>query len=787
MKDKEIKDAEDLVNKGREFYDAKNYEGAIKCYEEAIRLDPNNVSAFRHWGNVLSALAEIKRDEALFNISFEKYEKAKELNPNNADTFYSWAIAISDLAKIKQDEVLFNISFEKFEIAARLYKTDSDKADTFCGWGLALYELAKIKQDEALFKEACEKYDKATQLDQSNVLTFYNWGLALYELAKIKQDKSLFESVCEKYEKVTQLDLNNADAFNNCGYALSELAEIKQDEFLFNKSFEQFEKATQLYEIDSDKANAYHCWGYVLFKLAEIKQDESLFNKSFEQFEKATQLYEIDSDKASVFYNWGCVLYELAKIKQDKSLFESVCEKYEKVIQLDLNNADAFNNWGIALCELAKITQDESFQRKLETYEKTFEKIIGSYHFLSKKELYFDTFLVKGALYFVLNKEETEIKNYFIESKKDILEIFTFLDKEYSELIIKTKILHSLLDCKTTKDGKFFAETIGNQSEYQKEKYKDIYIHSIFIISLLHVKNENEKLVAHYREKELSQMLLFNDNTKFRLNAIDYSNDPDEGKTLLDFLYKENKRPSDEKLNNEEYEAFAGCFVLDYDNLNMFRLYGKDKQGKEGTGLSLVFRNNFFSKEAKMALGLPKTYSSKNNDNSTERDKLTLYRCIYIDPNPETDQHIVTVGRKDEYLFYREKKEKKFNDYNNEMKGILRKVRYKMNDLKKIANGKGINPTIVGQLLLNLRYLVKHVAFKEEQECRIVKILRLQEKEIKVRDDYKQIYIEYSPKVSMHIDKIYFGPKAEEIGLFQSIIKNKRLDIECIKSENHLA
>jgi hypothetical protein len=112
--------------------------------------------------------------------------------------------------------------------------------------------------------------------------------------------------------------------------------------------------------------------------------------------------------------------------------------------------------------------------------------------------------------------------------------------------------------------------------------------------------------VAHYREKTISQkMLLFDEDSNFRLNAINYSNDPTEGKILFDYLFEKDKRPIDESLNRE-YGAFAGCFIFNHDSLNQFRLYGKEN-GTKGTGLSLVFRNSFFNEEAKMAMKQLKT------------------------------------------------------------------------------------------------------------------------------------------------------------------------------------
>jgi tetratricopeptide (TPR) repeat protein len=733
-----VKHRVDGEKKKMENKEAKNFEEEIRRCAKEAKLNPNSYVVFKDWGNALSNLAEIKQDEALFMESFEKYKQAIQIKPDYAVAFYDWGIALCELAKIKQNESLFRESFEKYKQAAELKPRD---ADIFYSYGIALYNLAKVKKDENLFMESFEKYKQATELAPSDII-FYNWGLALYNLAKVKKDENLFMESFEKYKQATQIKLNYADAFYN--------------------------------------------WGVALCDLYKIKQDENLLIESIEKYEQAAQ---IEPDYADTFYNWGLALYELAKIKKDENLLIKSIEKYKQAAELEPRDADIFCNWGVALYELAEIKQNEIFRKNFEIFEIKSKDINDT-----------DTLLIKGKLYFFSNQTEKAME-YFTKSKKDILEILTFLDKENGEKMIDTNFLHPLLDLDNN-DGAFFREATKKFNEEQRKKldaYKEVYIRSIFIISLLHVKEDEEEFVAHYREKEISQTLLFSsdDNlNKLRLNAIDYSNDLDEGKTLLDFLYGKEKRPSDKELNIEEYEVFACCFVFDYDSLNLFRLYGKEKD-KEGTGLSLVFGESFFNKNAKMALGLSKTNScNMNNDDSPEEEKSALFRCIYIDP---LTCRMEAVGQKEKYLFYRENEEKKkegkeesdedierkIDKYYGEIRDIIDKVRDKMKKLKELV--KDLNPTVVGQLLINLRYLVKHIAFKEEQECRIIKILKLDDKDIKHTEKYEQLYVKYSPKVSEHIDKIYFGPKMLGCELFQSMLKHKGLNIPCEKSTNPLA
>ena len=114
-----------------------------------------------------------------------------------------------------------------------------------------------------------------------------------------------------------------------------------------------------------------------------------------------------------------------------------------------------------------------------------------------------------------------------------------------------------------------------------------------------------------------------------------------------------------------------------------------------------------------------------------------------------------------------------------------------MEKLKKIV--EKLNPNVIEQLLINLRYLIKHVAFKEEQECRIIKILPLAHKDINPDKedpdvkDYKIMYVKYEPQVFKHVEEIYFGPKATGIELFQDFLINNNLDIPVKRSKNYLA
>ncbi|MDR2581947.1 MAG: tetratricopeptide repeat protein [Fibromonadaceae bacterium] len=604
------------------------------------------------------------------------------------------------------------------------------------------------------YEEAIKCYEKAellepsraSTLDRNKAMAFHDWGNVLYILAGNRKDKEYsFNSAFEKYDNAARLyktDTDKAFVFYDWGNALYILAKNNDDESLFKEAFDKYDKVTHGSDSNSDLvADAFANWGDALYYLAKTKKDNVLFREAINKYKKAVK----EDEPASLVVSWGDALYDLAKIEQNKNLFEEAFEKYDKITQINDDYSYAFIKQGIVLTYLAEIKQDENL------YEKATKS--------------------------------------FIDARKSILNIFVHLDEKDEELIIKTKVLYPLLNT-DTEDGNFFNETIKNISQ-ELDKYKEIYIRSIFIISRLRINREYEKSVAHYTKKTIAQKLLFKES-RFRLNAIGNSNDTTEGKTLLDYLFK--NKPSEEKKSDTEYRAFAGCFTFQHDSLNQFRLYGKD-QNQEGTGLSLIFHENFFSKESKMATEKreikPEELSIEDIiDDKDEYKKYTLFRCIYIDPK---EQQVETLGQKE----ITKKKQKKYKKYIDDVFDIVNERMEKLRDL--ISQNSNLDRNVIEQLLINLRYLTKHIAFKEEQECRIIRICNINEGKIDFDDEKMYIKYEpdilyepdvsYKPKVISRIEKVYFGPKATNIETFQDRLKINKLDgkIDCEKSTNPLA
>lgn len=320
-----------------------------------------------------------------------------------------------------------------------------------------------------------------------------------------------------------------------------------------------------------------------------------------------------------------------------------------------------------------------------------------------------------------------------------------------------------------------------------------------------------EHKFAHYSRCETAFKLIGNSQTgspsAFRLGSIGNVNDPKEGVVLGQYLGKCCKLASDIFIDNEPYATFVGCFTFNHDSLNQFRLYGKENN-QEASGVSLVFLSDFFGRsnramhinnpmrvddqdhklkdeddEANEILKMPEFSMNARGDkaNKDKPIKYNLYRCIYIDP----ETGYLSLARRDKATFYQEcansmnsknldsirkMAEVRWENYSkiierkeNGIRDLMGKLARLINEIYEDgAKAKEFVDRFMRIGLLKLQYLVKHAAYQEEQECRMIYVTGW--KDEKIQSDYKlkTIYVECDGSVVEHLDGIYLSPGAKD-------------------------
>ena len=346
------------------------------------------------------------------------------------------------------------------------------------------------------------------------------------------------------------------------------------------------------------------------------------------------------------------------------------------------------------------------------------------------------------------------------------------------------------------------------------EKLHDIAKNTDEVLKSLQIIPEYESKVAHY-SRPSTAFSLFGDEknnknpSNFRLSTIRGVNDPTEGLVLNDYW---DQQGISETIHTNDTATFISCFTFNHNSLNQFRLYGKEN-GREATGVSLVFNKEFFSDQsddlkfiADPSTG-PSSKSEQSKSNETRKmeggnkkkliGKSTLYHCIYLDP--ETGYW--TLAQRDKSTFYREhnedadakekwekyyklisKKEECVEKYlfsekdnnNKPISSILKSIfaedhlynKFNKDEKQKILEA-------IRFILLPLQYLVKHIAFQEEQECRIMYITQFRDEKIHSDREKQWMYVEYEEPVLPHIDKIWLSPGAAKDQDFFRILLDK--------------
>lgn len=359
------------------------------------------------------------------------------------------------------------------------------------------------------------------------------------------------------------------------------------------------------------------------------------------------------------------------------------------------------------------------------------------------------------------------------------IDIFNFCkNHELDKLLTDecTKVIEKFTNC--FNDFKLIQE-IGRQRSKKIQCLLYLLVRTVDnILSLLQVNfNDNERKVAHYTSLFGFQKIIC-ENSDLRLSSGDLMNDPSEGKLLFEFLDIEGEIVDD---------TFLTSFTFNHNSLNQFRLYGCT-DNKEGTGISLVVGSSFFSSDRN---GFISSEIIGDIDifkvaTQLKSEYLPLFRCIYFDKNTG----FLQVAKRSRASFYQEYVNElslseihdKCIEYDKDIDGLEIKLNSEIQNLKGLVfKTKEIfnkNNNIDGLLKRTLRplcFLFKHIAFQEEQECRIFYITEIGNSTLRTDVNAMAVYYPYKAKIKCSLKNVYLGPALQEKFTF---IRKTVVDIE---------
>jgi len=283
-----------------------------------------------------------------------------------------------------------------------------------------------------------------------------------------------------------------------------------------------------------------------------------------------------------------------------------------------------------------------------------------------------------------------------------------------------------------------------------------------------------------------------NNVSPMRIGSSTYMNDPTEGEGLLELLNLQDLE-LENKADCPAYNAFFTCFSSRVNDLNQFRLYGKEN-GVEASGCCLVFnQNGDWLKEPDVSSSF-RSFTNEQNEGfkepieadvaGLEDENLPLYQVAYI---AYYDEYI---AKEKCTIWLPDARRPKFGIRLKPVGKNLKWHKFRIKELKaalwKLMNLSKIKDEDK-KALEYIRYLFKDFAFRDEEEFRLLKIEQIGSDKIEYCETTKSVYLPYTDICDI-VDEVILGTNYEKSGkerkaeVFQHLMRKHYPNVKVSRS-----
>ncbi|MBR0288441.1 MAG: tetratricopeptide repeat protein [Selenomonadaceae bacterium] len=221
-----------LVKIGEYHFDTMNYDKgkelfdlAIRDYDSAIKLAPNDVDSYINRGNFYCKHGEQ-------DLAIKDYDKVLELAPNNVDAYIGRGNAYTNAANLAQRDLNKAIELNPNDFRAYMARS-------------IIY--LKIGQNNLALEDA----NKAVELNPNNSEVYNNRGLVYHNLKQ-------YDSALQDYNKALELAPKNFKAYKGRGMVYFDMQE-------YARAIEELNKCIEIYPELNAVNLRRHC-DYMLHK-----------------------------------------------------------------------------------------------------------------------------------------------------------------------------------------------------------------------------------------------------------------------------------------------------------------------------------------------------------------------------------------------------------------------------------------------------------------------------------------------------------------------------------------
>ena len=687
-----------------------------------------------------------------------------------------------------------------------------------------------IKEGVALFKnkkfdEAIEKLnqaldgieDKNSQIQEQNKIQFWLGRCYLEQAMKTegKESEQLFGQAVEHHQQQLRLAERLEDKQNSlqrqidaqawlgrCYLEQAKKAKGKESEYLFEKTVEHRQQQLRLAERLEDKQNSLQrqisaqAWLGRCYleqaKKAKGKESEQLFRQAIKHRRQQLRLTRQLSNEQN-------------SLQQQINAQAWLGRCYlEQAIKAQGKNSEQLFGWAVKYRQ-----QQLRLAKQLTDKQNSIQKQIYAQFWVGRCYLE-QAIAIKDKKTSQAKKFSKRAEGYFLSGAKRLSQLIDKSEREKLEKRIN-ELLRNSYFLQEEKWQSYFDQKKKSIREKLFKNKKDNLTDAIStILAVLNVPPIELGAIplAHYTSPSVCERLfgIVSDKTNdkadnndpvdsnkvspMRIGSSTYMNDPTEGEGLLELLNLQ-----DLELENQAdcpvHNAFFTCFSSRVNDLNQFRLYGKEN-GVEASGCCLVFnKNGDWLKEPDVSSSF-RSFTNKQNEGfkepidvvGLEDENLPLYQVAYI---AYYDEYI---AKEKCTIWLSDARRPKFGIRLKPVGKNLKWHKFRIKELKA-ALWKLINLSKIKdedkKALEYIRYLFKDFAFRDEEEFRLLKIEQIGSDNIKYCQTTKSVYLPYAD-IRDIVDEVFLGTNYEKSGkerkaeVFQHLMRNYYPNVKVSRS-----
>ncbi len=229
-----------FFNQGVPLFNEQKYEQALKHFNTAVIIDPENPEGYKERGTCYLQMGKKKEAINDLNIVIEADPEVKDLttrinlasiyfmdrNYDKAVPLYETVLkhdpenilAISKLALIYQEQGKSERAIELYE---KVLKTKKDDPDLWFNLGILYFQMER-------FQDAVKSFNKVVELNPEDVESLMNLVNSLWRV-------ELFTEAIPYLEKVVKLDTENAIAWQFLAVAYTKDGRVKEGKAALDK------------------------------------------------------------------------------------------------------------------------------------------------------------------------------------------------------------------------------------------------------------------------------------------------------------------------------------------------------------------------------------------------------------------------------------------------------------------------------------------------------------------------------------------------------------------------